>query len=88
MSSGFVFFVFFFVILSILLYLFICFSFCMLTHILFFRFFSNWEENFDGFVDSRPFGPMAVALDFDFPQATNFYGLSQHAESLSLKATT
>lgn len=48
----------------------------------------SWEENFDGFVDSRPFGPMAVALDFDFPQATNFYGLSQHAESLSLKTTT
>lgn len=47
----------------------------------------EWEEYFKEHLDSKPYGPMAVALDFSFPQATHVYGIPSHADSLSLKST-
>ena len=46
-----------------------------------------WEESFQSFTDSKPFGPEAVALDFTFPQASNLYGIPEHADHMSLQST-
>lgn len=33
-----------------------------------------WEEDFNSFHDSKPYGPEAIALDFTFPQASVLFG--------------
>lgn len=47
----------------------------------------EWEDKFHEHTDNKRCGPMAVGLDFSFPQASNIYGLSSHADSLSLRST-
>lgn len=48
----------------------------------------HWEENFNGHVDKKPKGPMAVGLDFAFPHSSFVYGIPEHASSLTLKTTS
>lgn len=48
----------------------------------------EWEETFNGHVDSKPLGPMSVGCDFSFPSSTYLYGIPEHASSLVLKTTT
>ena len=43
-----------------------------------------WEEAFDGFVDSKPRGPTAVAFDASFAAAT-LSGLAEHSARLRLE---
>lgn len=48
----------------------------------------EWEEKFLDFeIDSKPFGPEAVALDFSFPKADVLFGIPEHAETFILKST-
>ncbi|XP_055910340.1 neutral alpha-glucosidase AB-like [Eupeodes corollae] len=47
----------------------------------------EWEEMFGEFLDSKPNGPEAIALDFSFPQADVLFGIPQHAETFVLKST-
>ncbi|XP_055843079.1 neutral alpha-glucosidase AB-like [Episyrphus balteatus] len=47
----------------------------------------EWEEDFSGHLDTKPFGPEAIALDFSFPQAEVLFGIPEHAESFILKST-
>lgn len=47
----------------------------------------EWEENFKGHHDSKPYGPEAIAMDFSFPQASVLFGIPEHADSFSLKST-
>lgn len=47
----------------------------------------SWEETFNGFVDSKPNGPEAVALDFTFPESEVLFGIPEHADTFSLKVT-
>lgn len=47
----------------------------------------EWEENFKGHHDSKPYGPEAVAIDFTFPQALVLFGIPEHADSFLLKQT-
>ena len=51
------------------------------------RFFREYHEEFDGFLDTRPYGPMAVGLDFSFPKASYMYGLPMHLETLTLQSS-
>lgn len=48
----------------------------------------EWEERFHEHSDTKPFGPMSVAMDFSFPSATHVYGLASHADNLALKSTS
>ncbi|KAL1398870.1 hypothetical protein pipiens_000201, partial [Culex pipiens pipiens] len=48
----------------------------------------EWEEEFNGFVDSKPRGPESMGLDFTFPQADVLYGIPEHADDFILKDTT
>lgn len=48
----------------------------------------SWEEAFYIFVDSKPNGPEAVAMDFTFPESDVFFGIPEHADSFALKVTT
>ncbi|GAB4835531.1 Probable glucan 1,3-alpha-glucosidase [Ancistrocladus abbreviatus] len=47
----------------------------------------NWEENFRGHTDSRPYGPQSVSFDVSFYGAEFVYGIPEHATSLALKPT-
>lgn len=47
----------------------------------------EWEENFKGHHDSKPYGPEAIALDFSFPQASILFGIPEHADTFALKQT-
>ncbi|KAJ3349709.1 hypothetical protein HDU83_000327 [Entophlyctis luteolus] len=46
-----------------------------------------WEEEFDGFIDSKPNGPTSVGFDLTFHGASHLYGLPEHAGPFSLKDT-
>jgi alpha 1,3-glucosidase len=46
-----------------------------------------WTETFRDFVDNKKRGPSSVAMDFSFVDATDVYGLPEHADNLSLKDT-
>ncbi|EDS32991.1 neutral alpha-glucosidase ab [Culex quinquefasciatus] len=48
----------------------------------------EWEEEFNGFVDSKSRGPESTGLDFTFPQADVLYGIPEHADDFILKDTT
>lgn len=43
-----------------------------------------WEEDFKSHHDSKPNGPEAVALDFEFPHAQILFGIPEHADSFAL----
>ena len=43
-----------------------------------------WEEDFNGFHDTKPFGPSAVGLDVAFEEASDLYGIPEHTTSFSL----
>lgn len=47
----------------------------------------NWEENFRGHTDSRPYGPQSISFDVSFYGADFVYGIPEHATSLALKPT-
>ncbi|XXQ35577.1 Glucosidase II subunit alpha [Plasmodiophora brassicae] len=47
----------------------------------------TWSESFGGQTDSRPRGPAAVSLDFQFESALHVYGIPEHATNLSLPDT-
>lgn len=47
----------------------------------------NWEESFGAFVDSKPYGPASVGMDFDFPNCKHVYGIPEHASDFALKTT-
>lgn len=47
----------------------------------------GWEETFKSFVDSKPYGPMSVGMDFSFVGFDHVYGLPEHADSFALKNT-
>jgi alpha 1,3-glucosidase len=46
-----------------------------------------WEEHFQSHQDSKPFGPMSVGMDIDFPESNHLYGIPEHASSATLKTT-
>lgn len=46
-----------------------------------------WTETFRTFTDNKKRGPSSVALDFSFQDASDVYGLPEHADRLSLKDT-
>lgn len=46
-----------------------------------------WDETFRSFADSKPFGPMAVAMDWNFVGFDHVYGIPEHADSFALKDT-
>lgn len=47
----------------------------------------SWEEEFNGYVDSKPNGPEGIALDFNFPNSELFFGIPEHADTFILKNT-
>lgn len=47
----------------------------------------SWEESFNDFVDTKPNGPEAVAVDFTFPQSEVLFGIPEHADSFALRST-
>jgi len=46
-----------------------------------------WEEKFSSHTDSKPFGPMSVGLDVNFPASQHLFGLPEHAASTVLQTT-
>lgn len=46
-----------------------------------------WEESFHLHHDSKPFGPTAVSLDFNFPGFDHVYGVPEHADRFALRTT-
>ena len=46
-----------------------------------------WEEKFNEFIDTKPYGPMSVGLDIAFPSSSFLYGLPEHASSTKLLST-
>jgi alpha 1,3-glucosidase len=46
-----------------------------------------WQETFRTFEDNKKRGPSSVAMDFSFFDASDVYGLPEHADNLSLKDT-
>lgn len=47
----------------------------------------SWEEGFREFIDPKPNGPEAVAVDFTFPGSEILFGIPEHADSFALKST-
>lgn len=47
----------------------------------------NWEENFRGHTDKRPYGPQSISFDVSFYECDFVYGIPEHATSLALKPT-
>lgn len=47
----------------------------------------SWEESFREFVDTKPNGPEAIAMDFTFPESEILFGIPEHADSFALKST-
>ena len=51
--------------------------------------FNLFKDDFkDSKLDTLPFGPESVALDFRFHKFTNLYGIPEHADSLRLRDTS
>eukprot|EP00934_Nitzschia_sp_Nitz4_P003551 Nitzschia sp. Nitz4//scaffold3_size479765//102873//106087//NITZ4_000042-RA/size479765-augustus-gene-0.27-mRNA-1//-1//CDS//3329550584//3541//frame0 len=46
-----------------------------------------WQETFQTHKDSKPFGPMSVGADLNFPQSNHLYGIPEHASATMLKNT-
>ena len=47
-----------------------------------------WEEQFQQWRDSKPFGPASVGMDITYEKAAHIYGLAEHATALNLPSTT
>ncbi|XP_065094269.1 neutral alpha-glucosidase AB-like [Ochlerotatus camptorhynchus] len=47
----------------------------------------EWEEEFNGFVDTKPRGPESLGVDFTFHQAEILFGIPEHADDFVLKET-
>jgi alpha 1,3-glucosidase len=43
-----------------------------------------WEEKFDDFKDSKPFGPSAVGVDITMVNAVSMFGIPQHSTPFNL----
>ena len=48
---------------------------------------SWWRESFGSHTDSKPHGPMAVAVDVTFVDAQHVFGIPEHAHSFNLPST-
>lgn len=48
----------------------------------------TYAETFSTFTDLRPYGPMSVGMDIQFPNSDHVYGIPEHADSFSLKDTS
>lgn len=48
----------------------------------------TYAETFSTFTDLRPYGPMSVGLDIQFPNSDHVYGIPEHADSFPLKDTS
>lgn len=46
-----------------------------------------WTEKFRDWYDDKEYGPSSIGIDFEFEDATDVYGIPEHADSLSLKDT-
>lgn len=46
-----------------------------------------WDEQYHEHKDTKPYGPMAIAMDFTFHGATHIHGLPSHADNFSLRST-
>ncbi|KAA3674246.1 alpha 1,3-glucosidase [Paragonimus westermani] len=46
-----------------------------------------WTETFKEHRDTRPYGPMSVSLDIDFPSFSHLYGIPEHTDGFVLKST-
>lgn len=46
-----------------------------------------WEEEFNGNIDEKPYGPEGVAIDFHFPHSEAFFGIPEHADNFILRNT-
>ena len=47
----------------------------------------SWEEIFREFIDPKPNGPEAIAMDFTFHGSDILFGIPEHADSFALKST-
>ncbi|XP_062540279.1 neutral alpha-glucosidase AB-like [Armigeres subalbatus] len=47
----------------------------------------EWEEEFNGVVDSKPRGPESIGMDFTFHKADITFGIPEHADDFVLKET-
>ncbi|KAK6923487.1 Glycoside hydrolase family 31, N-terminal domain [Dillenia turbinata] len=47
----------------------------------------DWEENFRGHTDTRPYGPQSISFDVSFYESEFVYGIPEHATRLALKPT-
>lgn len=48
---------------------------------------SWWRESFGSHTDSKPHGPMAVAVDVTFVDAQHVFGIPEHAHAFNLPST-
>ncbi|KAF5400528.1 Neutral alpha-glucosidase AB precursor [Paragonimus heterotremus] len=46
-----------------------------------------WTETFKEHRDTRPYGPMSISLDIDFPSFSHLYGIPEHTDGFVLKST-
>lgn len=46
-----------------------------------------WEETFNSYTDTKPFGSSAISIDVEFFGFKHLYGLPEHATSLVLRST-
>lgn len=47
----------------------------------------TYVESFSTFTDLRPYGPMSVGMDINFPNGDHVYGIPEHADSFALRDT-
>ncbi|KAG5671217.1 hypothetical protein PVAND_001426 [Polypedilum vanderplanki] len=47
----------------------------------------EWEETFEGYTDSKPNGPEAIALDFTIDNSEILFGIPEHHDTFSLRRT-
>lgn len=48
----------------------------------------DWEETWEGYTDSKPNGPEAVAIDFTFEESNILFGIPEHHDTFVLKPTS
>jgi mannosyl-oligosaccharide alpha-1,3-glucosidase len=47
----------------------------------------EWEETWEGYTDSKPNGPEAIAIDFTFDYSDILFGIPAHHDTFALKNT-
>ena len=46
-----------------------------------------WKETWDGWTDTKRFGPSALTFDVSFPESQALFGLPEHTNNIALKRT-